>query len=302
MTKDRLLFFGTDAFSLPALVRLIAEGWPIVAVVTKPDSRTGRGRALTPPAVKRLAEASHIPVLQPVKVSDIEPKLKSLEPSSGIVVAYGRLIPSTTLKFFPKGLINIHPSLLPAYRGPTPIESAILNGDKATGVTLMRLDHGMDTGPTYDQTKLQLAGTESRLDLYEHLSQLGTEFLSAKLSSILDGTIVPIPQNSTHASTTRLIRKADGQLDWTKPAVQLEREVRAYLGWPGSRTAIADVAITVTAAHVQPADGPAGTAYKTASSELAVYTGQGSLIIDRLKPTGKRDMTGPEFLAGHPLH
>jgi methionyl-tRNA formyltransferase len=301
MTRHSLVYFGTDAFSLPALVRLIAEGWPISAVVTKPDSRTGRGRTLTAPAVKRVAEANHIPVLQPTKLAEIDQDLKSLRPDAGIVVAYGKLIPPLTMKLFPKGLINIHPSLLPAYRGPSPIESAILNGDDATGITLIHLDAGMDSGPTYDHSKLQLAGNESRLDLYEHLAEIGAELLAAKLAGILDGNIVPIPQDNAHATTTHLISKDDGHLDWTKPAEQLEREVRGYLGWPGSHTTIAGADVTITTARTSLAGGAAGTAYKTPSGELAVHAGHGSLIIDRLKPSGKREMTGPEFMAGHPI-
>jgi methionyl-tRNA formyltransferase len=166
----------------------------------------------------------------------------------------------------------------------------------------MRLDSGLDTGPTYESTKLQLGGTETRLGLYEELAELGAELLATKLDAILQGTIVPIPQDSAQSTKTSLIKKADGVIDWTKLAATLEREVRAYLGWPGSRATIAGTDVTITAAHISPEqDGQPGTAYKTPSSELAVYTGSGSLVIDRLKPAGKREMTGLEFLAGHPL-
>jgi methionyl-tRNA formyltransferase len=301
MTRDRLVFFGTDAFSVPTLIRLLAEGYNVVAVVTKPDSRAGRGRELSPPAVKRLAEAQRIPVLQPAKVSDIYDDLQALHPDSGIVVAYGKIIPSSVLDLFPKGLINIHASILPSYRGASPIEAAILNGDEATGVTLMRLDKGMDTGPTYDVAKVQLTGTETRPELYEQLAEVGSELLSTKLAAILDGNIVPIPQDNTRASAVGMLLKQDGVIDWSKPADQLDREIRAYLLWPGSRAHIDGTDAIITAARVHQPSGTPGVAFKTASSELAVYTGSGSLIIDRLKPVGKREMTGLEFLAGHPL-
>lgn len=301
MTRDRLIFFGTDAFSVPSLVHLLAAKWNVVAVITKPDSRTGRGRELTFPAVKRLAMAQNIPVLQPHRLAEIEPELRKLKPTAGIVVAYGRIVPKSILKLFPKGIINVHASLLPRHRGASPIEAAILAGDDATGVTLMQLEPGLDTGPTYDAATLQLAGTENRLDLYEQLAELGADLLDTKLPNILDGTIVPIPQDNSKASTTRLITKDDGHIDWSKPASELEREIRAYLGWPGSRTELIGTEATITEARVLPKDGPAGTAYKTPASELAVYAHTGSLIIDRLKPAGKREMTGPEFLAGHPL-
>lgn len=301
MTRDRLIFFGTDAFSVPSLVHLLAAKWNVVAIVTKPDSRTGRGRELTLPAVKRLAIAQNIPVLQPHKLAEINDQIRELKPTAGVVVAYGRIIPESTLKLFPKGIINVHASLLPRHRGASPIETAILAGDDATGVTLMQLDPGLDTGPTYDAATLQLGGTENRLELYENLAELGADLLGTKLADILSGTIVPIPQDHAKASTTRLITKSDGRIDWSKPASQLEREIRAYLGWPGSRADLAGTEATITAAHLLPKDGPAGTAYKTPASELAVHAGKGSLIIDRLKPAGKREMTGPEFLAGHPL-
>lgn len=301
-TNDRLIFFGTDAFSVPTLVRLLAENWQVVGVVTKPDSRTGRGRELTSPAVKRLAEAAHIPVFQPEgSLKVIESQLAKLNASSGIVVAYGKIIPLSIRNLFPKGLINVHASLLPRYRGASPIEAAILNGDADTGVTLMKIDAGVDTGATYDAAKLQLTGTETRLELYERLAELGAEFLSTKLASILEGNIVAVPQDNSRASHVGLIQKTDGQINWRLPATQLERQIRAYLGWPGSRTTIASTDIIITAAHTSPKTGPASTAYVAASGELAVYASDGSLIIDRLKPAGKREMTGLEFLTGHPL-
>jgi methionyl-tRNA formyltransferase len=300
-TSDRLVFFGTDAVSVPSLIRLLAEEWNLVGVVTKPDSRTGRGQEMSSPAVKRLAQAKRIPVFQPTKLSEINDDLAKLKPDAGVVVAYGKLIPVSTLELFPKGLINVHPSLLPKYRGATPIEAAILNGDDTTGVTLMQVEKGMDSGPTFVCSKLQLSGTETRADLYEQLSEMGAELLSAHLSAILQGQIVPIPQDHSLASHVSLITKADGNINWSEPGDVIERQIRGYLGWPGSHAKVAGADVIITAARTNPNSGVAGTPYKTASAELAVYTGQGSLIIDRLKPAGKREMTGPEFLAGHPL-
>src|SRR5579871_749054 len=162
MTKDKLIFFGTDAFSVPALIQLLSENCNIIAIITKPDSHAGRGQELTFPAVKRLGLAKDIPVLQPQKLSEVENEIKKRKPDAGIVVAYGKIISQQIIDMFPKGLINIHPSLLPKYRGPSPIEATILNGDTDTGVTLMRIEAGMDSGPTYATDKLQLIGTETR--------------------------------------------------------------------------------------------------------------------------------------------
>jgi methionyl-tRNA formyltransferase len=300
-TNHRIVFFGTDAFSVPSLVKLIAEKWNVVAVVTKPDSRVGRGQELTLPAVKKLAISANIPVLQPLKLSQIEGDLRTVKADCGIVVAYGKIIQPAILELFPSGLINVHASLLPKYRGASPIESAIRNGDDTTGVTLMQLDRGVDTGPTFDSSKIQLTGTETRPDLYARLADMGAELLSAKLLHILAGTIVSIPQDSSQANHVGLIKKQDGHIDWNKPANVIEREVRAYLGWPGSTTSVAGIEATITASHVGPRDGEPGKAYVSPSSELAVYSGNESLIIDWLKPAGKREMTGMEFLAGHHL-
>ncbi len=300
-TTDRLIFFGTDAFSVPSFIRLLTEHWNVVALVTRPDAPAGRGRKETMPAVKRLALAKDIPVFQPERIRDLAGELTALEPTAGIVVAYGQIIPRTVIDLFPKGLINVHASLLPSHRGAVPIEAAILAGDTATGVTLMRLDPGLDTGPAFDVAKLQLGGTETRLDLYEWLAELGADLLAAKLPAILDGNLVPIPQNNSHATHSKRLTKADGEIHWGKPAAELEREVRAYLGWPGSRTTIAGTPVTITAAHTSPHNGKASIPYRTPSGELAVYTTDGSLIIDHLIPAGKREMTGPAFLAGHPL-
>jgi methionyl-tRNA formyltransferase len=248
-----------------------------------------------------LALAQNLPILQPAKLSEAVDDLRQLHADAGIVVAYGRIIPESVLQIFPKGIINVHASLLPKHRGAAPIEAALLAGDEATGVTLMHLEAGLDTGPTYADSKLQLSGKESRLDLYEQLAELGAELLAHRLPGIMAENIVPIPQDHSAATHFGRLNKAHGKLDWAKPAGQLEREVRAFLGWPGSHTQIAGSDVIVTAARASAAGGTPGTAYRTPSGELAVYCGEGSLIIDRLKPSGKREMTGPEFLAGHPL-
>jgi methionyl-tRNA formyltransferase len=296
-----IVFFGTDAFSVPSLIRLLAEGWNVVAVVTKPDAPTGRGRALTEPAVKRLAVAQGIRVFQPAKLSEIEPELAALKAENGIVVAYGKIISAAMLEIYPKGFLNVHASLLPKYRGASPIEAALLNGDSETGVTLMQLEAGMDTGPTYDESKIQLDGTENREMLYERLAELGADLLAMRLPAILEGQIVPIPQDESEATNVGRISKADGVIDWSKPAEVLEREIRAYLGWPGSRTQIAGADVTITAAKIISGAGSGGTAFITDDGDLAVYAADSALLIETLKPAGKREMSGRDFLRGHAL-
>lgn len=288
--KDRLFFFGTSDFSAPALEALIKAGFNITAVITKADKPGGRGQKLIVPAVKKIAESRGIKVFQPLKFKDIREELEALKPDAAVVVAYGKIIPQSVIDLFPKGLINTHASLLPKYRGPAPIEAAILNGDEETGITLMQIDAGMDTGPTYVMEKVSIEG-DTRPEVYSKMSKLGSEMLVKYLPDILSGKLKPKAQDDSKASVIAMISKVDGQIDWNKPAVEIERHVRAYLGWPGSKGEIGGTEVTITAAH----------AGEPEPKELAMKCGDGKmLIIDSLKPAGKKEMTGKSFLAGHP--
>jgi len=301
VTGDRLLFFGTDAFSAPALEGLIESGYDIVAVITKPDAATGRGRVITPPLVKTIAESRGIPVLQPTRLADIHHEIAALNPSAAVVVAYGKIIPSAIIDLFPKGLINVHASLLPKYRGSSPIEAAILNGDTETGVTIMRINEKMDAGDTYAESKIKLEGHETRLQLHQTLATLGALTLLETLPKILNGELKATPQNEEQATYIKMIHKTDGRIDWSQPALKIERQIRGYLGWPGSRASILGTDVTITAVAVidqsQAAALP-GQFAKDAHGDLIVTCGAGVLRIDRLKPDGKREMTGREFVAG----
>ncbi len=300
--QPALVFFGTDDFSVPALVALIKHNYHIVALVTKVDARTGRGQELVSPAVKTVAAAHGIMVLQPERVADISAQIASLRPAAAIVVAYGNILPATLIAQFPLGLINIHASLLPRYRGASPIEAAILNGDADTGVTLMQIDAGMDTGPIYAQTRLKLHQTETQPELYHQLSQLGSALLIEQLPDILSGSLSPEAQNPNQATNVKMIKKSDGVIDWTKQALAIERQIRAYTHWPRSRSTIAGRDVVIGAAHIESNSNDApGTVSKSVAGELTVSTGDGILVIDRLQPAGKREMSGREFLAGHPL-
>lgn len=301
MPRPRLVFFGTAEFSVPSLRALITSGANIVAVVTRPDARSGRHRELVAPPVKTLADNANLTVLQPTSPIQITPELAALEPTIGILVSYGRLIPASILKAFPDGIINVHASLLPRWRGASPIESALLAGDRSTGISLMRLETGLDTGPVYARHELKLGGHETRPELYDRLAALGAELLVQQLPAIILGQLKPVAQNDAKVTTCGLITKADGLIDWTKPAISLERQIRAYLGWPGSVTEISGRTVTVTAAHIGLSHGKLAPGRAIAhDGELAVATGDGLLVIDRLKPAGRREMSGREFVAGVP--
>jgi methionyl-tRNA formyltransferase len=228
-------------------------------------------------------------------------ELKPHQAQIAVLASYGKIIPKRVLDEFPLGIINIHPSLLPAYRGPTPIESAILDGVSKTGVSIMRLTPGMDEGPVYKQRTVHLSGRETKSELAHALQSLGAELLLESLPSIIDNTLSPRQQpHPDRATYSKKITKEDGVLDFTKPAVQLEREVRAYMDWPKSTMRIAEKDVVVLEASVDAtAKGDPGTVFRTSDKKVGVYCSEGALIIAKLKPAGKQAMSSEGFLAGY---
>ena len=249
MTK--VMFFGTEDFSVPTLQKLIEANYKIVAAVTKPDTLRGRGHKLDQPAVKKIAAVNNIKVLQPAKVTEILPEIQKLQPEVGVLVSYGKIIPESIIEAFPKGIINIHPSLLPIYRGPSPIESAILNGDKVTGISIMSLEKAMDAGPVYLQEHIELSGIETKNELYDQFSRQGAKLLIENLPRILDGSIKSTSQDESEATYCQMITKSDGDLDpITMTADECERRIRAFIGWPKTRINLLGKNIIVTKARV----------------------------------------------------
>lgn len=294
-----LAFFGTAEFSLPILESLIEQGFDLALAVTKPDKPSGRGRETRAPIIKTVAESHGIPVIQPASKDELLPLLEAYEVDMGVVVSFGMILPAEVIDFFSGGLVNVHASLLPKWRGPSPIEAAILAGDNVSGVSIMRLEERMDAGPVYGFAEMPLAPEITQGEAYEELSQLGAETLTALLPGIINGEIDPIPQDEDSATYCKLIKKADGAIDWSKPALEIERQIRAYLGWPGSYGKIAGLPVTVTKVELLPTKGPAGKHFITESKELAVYCGQDALIVKSIKPAGKREMSGKDFLHGY---
>ena len=257
-TSKPLLFFGTEDFSATSLEKLITANFNIQAVVTKPDSKKGRGHKLTQPIVKTIANKHSIPVWQPNKVAEIKEEIKKISQVAGVLVSYGKIIPQDILDLFTPGIINVHPSLLPKYRGPSPIESAILNGDEETGISIMQLSINMDAGPIYCQQELVLNGTETKPHLYEKLSSLGADLLVNNLSAILEGEIQPKAQDEKKATYCQLLTKQDSSLDpQTMSATECERHIRAYLGFPRSKITIFGHKRIITAASVAAAQSSA---------------------------------------------
>jgi methionyl-tRNA formyltransferase len=290
-TSAKIIFFGTEDFSLTTLTGLIEAGYDIAAVVTKPDTKRGRGRVLTAPSVKVLAERHNIPVWQPAKLADITGDIQKLQPVTGVLVSYGKIIPQPIIDLFAPGIINLHPSLLPLYRGPSPIESAIINGDSQTGVSIMQLSAAMDAGPVYTAKVHPLTGTETKPELYHALATIGTDLLIESLPSIIDGSLQPTAQDEGAASYSRLLTKNDSLLDLAQlTAEQAERRVRAYLGYPKSKLTVLGHEIIITKAHVG--------ATKNTPLDLICQDGAFLSIDELVSPTGRR-MTADAFLNGY---
>lgn len=287
-----IIFFGTDTFSASALRSLIEAEYKISAVVTKPDSKSGRGQQLVAPLVKQIAQEHGIPVWQPTKLIEIADDVKSLGDVVGVLSSYGRIVPQAVIDLFHPGIINIHPSLLPLYRGPSPIETALMNGDSQTGVSIMKLTAEMDAGPIYAQEVYKLDGTETAPELYETLSALGGRMLIETLPGIIEGNLLPSPQANA-AIYCYLLKKEDAPLNTNEmTAIQAERQVRAYLAFPKTKLPYRNESIIITKAHV---------AGDEASDKdfVVAFKDDSYLVIDELiGPSGKR-MSGQAFKNGY---
>jgi methionyl-tRNA formyltransferase len=305
MEQPALVFFGNERIAtgvtttVPVLQALVAAGYRVAAVVVS-QSDPAQSRKARTLEIATVAQQLGIPVLSPAKLTDIEDQLKEIGAGAGILVAYGKLVPPEIIDIFPRGIVNIHPSLLPKRRGSTPIENVILYGEKETGVSLMRLAQEMDAGPIYAQEVVPLQGTESKQQLADQLLNIGKDLLLKYLPGILDGSLAGNPQEKIEATYDKQIKKEVGQLDATKPATQLEREVRAYAGWPRSRLMLGTTEVIVTKAHVSDQNGTPGTLWLQ-GKEIGVHCAEGTLIIDALIPPGKKEMTAGAFVAGYPL-
>jgi methionyl-tRNA formyltransferase len=299
-----IVFFGNERLATavsttaPTLQGLIDADYHVAAVVLNQEpaiSRTSRRIEVTD-----VAASHNIPVLTPTKLTDITEQLESYQADIGVLVAYGRIVPESIINLFPAGIVNIHPSLLPKHRGSIPIESVLLNGEAETGVSLMRLVKAMDAGPVFEQRIISVPSGSSKQELTDNLLSLGASTLIEIIPSIIDGSLVPQPQDESQATYDNLITKADGIIDWTKPAVRLEREIRAYQGWPKSIAQIGHHQVILTGADVVPTSGLPGN-YQASKTELIIHCGVDSLQITRLQPVNKKEMPVGAFLAGHRL-
>ncbi len=292
-TSPTILFFGTEEYSLLVLERLVDAGYVIGAVITKPDTPKGRGHKMTVPSVKTYALSHDIPVMQPTSLKDIISDIKRFDSPVGILVAFGKIIPQSIIDLFTPGIINVHPSLLPKYRGPSPVEAAILNRDNKTGVSIMQLSKAMDAGPVYIQIPYALDFTETKPELYDALFTIGANVLVDKLPAIIAGDITPEPQNEEDATYCSLLTKGDGILDLaTTTPGEAEAKVRAYLNYPRTRLTIGKHPVIVTKAH--------GVMTKKTPLDIECSNGAFLSIDELIAPSGKT-MSADEFIRGYKL-
>lgn len=305
MNKARIVFAGTPDFASTSLAALFEAGVIPLAALTQPDRPAGRGKKVMASAVKLFAQDASIPVWQPgtLKDADIIADLAALEPDLVIVAAYGLLLPQAFLDIPRHGCLNVHASLLPRWRGAAPIQAAILCGDSETGISLMQMDAGLDTGPVFARATMGIGADETAKDLHDRLASLGGELLVKHLREILDGTLVAQEQAAAGATYAPKIRKADAKMDWTQSSTELHRHVRAYNPVPGASFEFQGEVIKCWQANISDAHGELpGKILTTQDKSIVVACSNGSLSLTELQRPGRRRVTAPEFAAQFDLN
>jgi methionyl-tRNA formyltransferase len=298
--KKRIVFMGSPEFSVPSLSALI-NSFDVIGVVTQPDRPAGRGKKIKTSPVKKLALAKNIPLIQPKRLKDegVYEKITSWAPDIVIVVAFGQILRSNILELPRFGCINVHASLLPRWRGAAPIQAAIFHGDLETGVTIMKMDSGIDTGPILTQRSIEILPGESAESLSDRLSILGAELLIKTIEDYEKGTIIPQNQESGNATYAPMIKKEDGKLGFHKSAIELERQIRAYHPWPGCF-----IKVDTDRIKIINAEPVMNLVFE--SGEMGIYdsypvvgTSHGVLMLKVVQPEGKKQMSGDVFLRGY---
>ena len=298
----RIVFMGTPAFAVKSLEACLSLG-EVVAVVTQPDKPRGRGQEVSFSPVKELALARNLPVLQPLKIrgTNFAEELKALNADVAVVTAYGKILPQDVLDAPRRGCVNVHASLLPRFRGAAPIQWAIAAGDEKTGVCLMQMDAGMDTGGVIDCAELAIGPEDTSATMHDRLSDLGGDVLKRSLARYVEGELPVKPQPTEGVVMAPMIKKEDGRLDWSKSARELERRLRAFTPWPGAFCTFEGALLKVAKASAAEGKSEPGTVLAATADGIEVACAEGSLVLLTLQPEGKRAMTAKEFLAGRKL-
>jgi methionyl-tRNA formyltransferase len=298
-----LVFMGTPEFAVPGLRALARSGDRIPLVITRPDREQGRGRKIAPPPVKEEAARLGLPIWQPesIRKPEVVARIRDLAPDLLVVVAFGRFLPIELLTAARIGALNLHPSLLPDYRGPAPINFAILNGETETGVTTMFLDEGMDTGPTLLSRKTPIGEEETAGELHDRLAELGAELLVETVAALKAGTVAPTAQPPECTTICRSLEKEDGRIDWAKSAEALARQVRGLDPWPGAFAEFRGKTVKLFGGRPGPGRGEPGQVLSLDGDRLHIAAGEGSLAVKELQLAGKNRQPAPEFWNGQRL-
>lgn len=296
----RIIFMGTPDFSVPFLVELHKDHtFEIAAVVTQPDQPVGRHRALTPPAVKIAAQKLGIDIIQENNSQRLREKLATLKPDMLVVIAFGQILKPEIIKLAPHGAINIHASLLPKYRGASPIQESLLHGDTETGISIMQIDDKLDHGDIFLIKRISIEPEDNSISLAIKLSQIGSRILPTALKDIIAGSLKPIPQNHQNASYCHKIEKNNAQIDWQEmSATEILNRLRAYTPWPGIHCDFHGKKLKILDATISQSQIPAGK-FIPKDNLLEIGCKKGSLSVNKLQPEGKKALTASEFINGY---
>ena len=300
----RIVFLGTPEFAVPTLERAFEAGHEIAAVVTQPDRPKGRGRQLAAPPVKETALQLGLTVHQPERIRTPEAieLLRSLKPDAMVVVGYGKIIPQAVIDIPPHGIVNVHASLLPRYRGAAPVQWAIANGETVTGVTTMRIDAGLDTGDILLQRETPIGPEETAVDLGKRLAAMGADLLVETLAGLERGEIVPAPQNSAQATLAPVLKKEDGLIDWTRPAAEIANRIRGFKPWPGCYTHLRGRAIEISRARAGAgSEGEPGSVHPIRGRVVVTCGDSNALEILEVQMEGRKTMDAAAFQNGYHL-
>ncbi len=301
----RVVFMGTPSYAIPPLEELLAKGYDVVGVYTQPDRPAGRGRSPAPPSLKTFALERGLNVLQPatLRTPEAHGQLADLAPDLIAIAAYGRILPDEILHVSPAGCVNVHPSLLPRHRGPSPVAFTILEGDRSAGVSIMLLDEGMDSGPVIAQQQEPITLEDTTESLTDRLFRKGAKLLVESLPAYLRGDLSPQPQDDARATYAPRLTKEDGEIRWELPAEALWRQARAYYPWPGSFTRwegrLLKALEAVPLPHAGGAPGSVIPLDRDAPAPMGVVTGEGVLGLRRVQLEGRRAVDAADFLKGH---
>ena len=301
----RVIFMGTPEFAIPCLERLILNHYQVVAVYTQPDKPAGRGRSLVSPPLKRAALTQKLPVVQPVSLKrpEVVAQLAGFHPDVIVVAAFGQILPQSVLDIPSYGCINIHPSLLPRFRGVSPVAAAILAGDEFTGVSIMLMDRGLDTGPILARAQISISAQDTTGSLTTKLSLIGAQLLLEVLPRWLRRELTPQPQNEAEATYSGALSKEEGEIDWHLPAVDIWRRVRAFYPWPGCYTRWQGKQLKIIEAVPLPGErnlneGQVVALTPATGAAFGVCTGDGIFGVCQVQLEGRRAMSAAEFLRG----